>query len=204
MVLDIVILVLIVISIFLGYKKGLIKLGINLVSLIISLVITFILYNPIANFVVNVTNIDETIEDSIYSKVLEIMSEDTKGENSYLGITVQQAEQGILSTAARELAVNIVRLGVFVILVVGSKIALRFVSALSEAISKLPIIDQFNEIGGAIYGLIRGLLIVFIALIIIEFITQTVPKNTAIEQIQKSTLTKIMYENNILGFLFKW
>ncbi len=60
-------------STFLAYRKGLVKLAIGLCAFVISLVITFVLYQPISNLVINVTSIDESIEDTIYEKANAIM-----------------------------------------------------------------------------------------------------------------------------------
>ena len=67
-IIDIVIVALIALSVFLGYKKGLVTLAIGLCSFIIALVLTLILYKPITNLVINTTTIDDTIENSILEK----------------------------------------------------------------------------------------------------------------------------------------
>ena len=56
-IIDIVIVAFILLSIYLGYKKGLVSLGVQVFAFIIALIITFILYRPIANFIVNNTTI---------------------------------------------------------------------------------------------------------------------------------------------------
>ena len=43
---------------------------------------------------------------------------------------------------------------------------LKFVTALADLIAKLPILKQFNKLGGTIYGIIEGLFIVFVGFII--------------------------------------
>ena len=203
MILDIVIILLIALSVYLGYKRGLINLAIKLVALVISLVVTMVLYNPIASFVVNVTNIDEALESHIYEKVIEVMQkEGEQTKKTYLGISAEQVTQGMLPKAARELAVDIVRFAVFIILLVGLKIGLRFINALANSISGWPIISKFNKIGGGLYGVIRGILVMFIVLFVIELITKTEPENIAYEQIEKTYITKVMYENNPISFLF--
>lgn len=204
MVLDIFVIALIALSMLLGYKKGLVNLAIKLMALFLSLLISVFLYNPIANFVINVTNIDETIENHIYDKVLSNMEEDkVNGEQkSYLGITVQQAKDGMMSEAARSLSINIVRLGVFIILLVGLRIGLNFVSALANLAVRMPMLRQFNQIGGAAYGLLRGLLVLLIALSILQIITETTPKNVVYEQVEKSYVTKFAYDNNIINKIF--
>ena len=80
MVVDLIIIAMIGLSTFLAYKKGLVNLAIGLVAFIISVLITVILYQPIANLIINGTNMDETIENVIYEKANGVMQEN-KGED---------------------------------------------------------------------------------------------------------------------------
>ena len=52
MIADIIIIAILALSIFLGYRKGLVELGIKLVSVIIAIVLTLILYRPITNIII--------------------------------------------------------------------------------------------------------------------------------------------------------
>lgn len=209
MILDIILVVLILLSVLLGYKKGFVKTGVSLVALIISIVVTGILYVPISNFVVNVTNIDETIEAAIYKRSLNKMAGEEDSSPKYLQILTEQTdEETVLGTdlgaiAVKTLSINIVKLGVFIILLIATRILLRFITSLTKFISSLPILKQFDKIGGIIYGLLRGLVIVYITLIVIQFATKVEPNNIAYKEIQKTTLTKMIYENNIINIFFK-
>ncbi len=203
MILDIIIVAVIGLSVFLGYKKGLVKLSIKLISLVISLAITAVLYIPISNAIINLTNIDETIQTHIYDKVLNLMDEENNQNKNYIGITLQQAEQGLLPETARQLAINIVRLSVFLILIIISKIILRFIDKLAELVTSLPMLKQFDKVGGGLYGLLRGILVFYIFLLLVQYGTQIYPENTIYKQIDKSYVSKLMYENNILNIFFK-
>ena len=200
-IIDIILVLLIALSIFLGYKKGLASLAIKLCAFIIAILITFILYRPIANLIINTTSIDESIEDTIYNKVTEMIQKDET--NELTSNLIESAKQGMLEQSARELAINVVYGGTIIILFIIVRIALIFVSALANIVAKLPIIKQANEIGGAIYGLLRAIVIIYAILLIINFIGELNPKNIAAQTINQSTLTKTMYDNNIFNILFK-
>ena len=197
---DIILVVLIALSIFLGYKKGLAQLAIKLCAFIIAILITFILYRPIANLVINTTSIDESIEDSIYNKVTEMIQKDDT--NELTSDLIESAKQGMLEQSARELAINVVYGGTIIILFIIVRIALIFVSALANLVAKLPIIKQANEVGGAIYGLLRAIVIIYAILLVINFVGELSPNNIATQTINETTLTKTMYENNIFEILF--
>ena len=63
--LDLIIVGIILLSTFLGYKKGLIGVAFKIVSFVIAIVITLILYVPVSNLVINHTGLDESIENAI-------------------------------------------------------------------------------------------------------------------------------------------
>lgn len=196
-IIDILIVAFLALSVFLGYKKGFVSLAIKLCAFIIAILITFVLYRPIGNLIINTTSIDESIQDSIYNKVTETMQKDS--ENEFTSDLIESAKQGMLTQSARELSINIVYAGTAIVLFVIARIILIFVNSLANLIAKLPIIKQANEVGGAIYGLLRGIVIIYAILLIINFVGEVNPKNIATETINETTLTKVMYENNLFN-----
>lgn len=198
-VVDLIIIGIIVLSTFLAYQKGLVKLAIGLCAFAISIVVTVILYQPISNLVIHVTAIDETIENAIYEKANEVMQNE---QNKAANQVIETTKNEMLPQTARTLAVNIVRGGVMIVLFIAIRIALRFITALADAVAKLPILTQLNKTGGIIYGLARGLLIIYIALLILGIPRQINPNNTVTTSIDQSFLGKTMEENNLLNVFF--
>lgn len=201
MIVDLIIVAIVVLSTFLAYKKGMVKLAIGLCTFVIAIVLTFILYRPISNLVINVTGIDEAIENTIYEKANNIMKEN-KSEDGLTNQIIETAKNEMLPETTRSLAVNIVTGGVIIILFVAIKIALRFVSILADAIAKLPIIDQLNKATGMVYGILRGILIIYVTLLILNIPEQLTPNNAINQSINQSFVGKTMYRNNILNVFF--
>ena len=206
---DIIVIAIIALSVFLGYRKGLIALAIKLFAVIIALVATLILYKPISALIINNTSLDETIQNAIIDKV-ETNNQDTEQNNENTNSTepettvetiANQAKEEILPETAKELSINIINIGVILILYFAIKIALHFVTAIANIIAKIPIIKQFSKLGGIIYGLLRGLLLIYVILIIVSFAGQINPENQLHKYINESLLTKEMYENNIINVL---
>ena len=79
----------------------------------------------------------------------------------------------------------------------------RFVTALANLIAKLPILNQFNKVGGIVYGAIRGILVIYVVLLIVSFVGQINPQNKLHTEIQKSFIAKEMYSKNIVELLVK-
>ena len=200
-IIDGVIILFILASVFLGYKKGLISLGIHLVAFILALVVTFILYRPIAGIVINSTQIDEKLEETIQVNVENFMAEN---ENSTVTDSIiESAKQGVLPQASRTLATNIIYGITMILLFVVVRICLVFVTALANAISKLPILNQFNKLGGILYGLLRGFIITYALLMIINLVIMMNPKSTFNEMLKDSHLAKAMSTYKVLNVLFK-
>lgn len=198
-VFDIIIVLLIVLSTYLAYRKGLAALAIKLCATIIAVLVTLVLYKPISNFIINTTSIDETIQNAIFDKAFN----EAKNEEE-TGLTVSIVEQtkaNALSQTAREVAIKIVNISVIIILYFLIKFALKFVTILANKIASLPIINKFNKIGGIIYGIIRGLTIVYICLLLISFVGKVNSKNYLYETMNSSNLGKIMSENNVFNVL---
>lgn len=197
---DIIIIAIIALSTFLAYRKGLAALAIKLFAVLISVVVTLILYKPISNFIINTTNIDETIQNAILEKSYEIMKDDEE-ENQLVATVMEQAKTTALAQTAKDMSVQIINICVILILFFGIKIALKFVTVIADKIASLPIINKFNKAGGIIYGLIRGLVIVYACLLLIGFVGKVNQKNFLYENIENSNLGKMMYENNVFNIL---
>lgn len=200
-VVDLIIIAILVLSVFLGYRKGLIKLAISLCATILAIIITAVLYTPVSNLIINTTSIDETVENYIYEKATETIKDENNEEIE--NQIVEDAKNNILPETARTLAINIVNIGVMIVLFLIVRIGLRFVTALANALAKLPIIKQFNKVGGIIYGIIRGFLIIYIALEIISIVGQINPENRINKDINESSIGKILYNNNVIDIFLK-
>ena len=212
---DIILIAIILISAILGYKKGLVKLGTNLFAGIIAIVLTIALYKPVTEIVMKKTPIVSNIKNIIIqnsTNVIEKDSQDDKNKesnkesNSILNnkvteITEQATKQvnntvknEIIPAEAERIARNIVYGLTAIILFIFIKILLSVVFSLLGVIAKLPILKQFNEVGGLIYGIVRGLLILIILIVLIEAYIKMNPESTISSAIDESYLTKMVVE----------
>ena len=98
---------------------------------------------------------------------------------------------------ANTTTIKIIEVCTVLVLYIIARIALKFVAALGDLIAKIPILKQFNKLGGTIFGLIKGLLIVYVILAVVYLISPLLKENTS-NKIEKSMLTKNMYNNNLI------
>lgn len=200
-VLDIIIIVLILISTFLGYRKGLISLGIHLIAFVLALIISFILYRPIGNIIINTTQIDETIQETI-EKNVQTIEPNEENKNNITNQIIEITKGEMLPQATKEISYNIVYGATMIILFLILRVCLMLINCIANAIAKLPILDQVNKIGGAIYGVLRGVIIIYFALLIISLIIVVNPQNSLSKMVEETYLVKTMMNNNILNVFF--
>lgn len=198
-IIDGIIVLFVLASIFLGYRKGLIALGISLVSFVITIVAVMVIYRPIGALVINNTQIDEKIQTTIQENVEGLTPTDG---NSMVNDLIKSAEQGVLAETSKAIAENVVYGATMLILFIVIRIALIFVTALANLVAKLPILNQFNKAGGVVYGLLRGLLIVYAILLVVNLIVTMNPNGTLDEMLSTSYIAKPMAENNLLSVFF--
>ena len=199
MIVDFIIVLIIAISTFLAYKKGLVVVAIQLVAAVIAVLITLVLYKPVTNLVVNLTSIDETIQNQI----LERANDAIENQNENKDKVIESIQKNMLPETARTISINVIQGAVIIILYAIMRIALRFITAIANWISKLPILNQFNKIGGAIYGTVRGIIIVYVVLIAISLIGEVNPENNIYKSIENSSIGKNMSDKNVLNVLFE-
>lgn len=199
-VVDIIIVLIIVISALLAYRKGLISLSVQLLATIISILIIIVIYKPVSNLIINTTGIDEYIQNEILEKVTDVVEQDKENNNQI----VETIENGMLPETARNLSIDIVQGGVILILYILLRVALRFVTGLVNIVAKVPIIKQINKLGGVLYGIIRGLLLVYVILLFVNLSGNINSNNTVYKSVESSTLGKFMNENNLIAMAFKW
>lgn len=211
-VLDIIIIAIIALNIFLCYRKGLVKLAVGLIAVLAAVILSIVLYKPISNAIIKNTDIDEKIENII----IESFSAETNGnaEVRYVGIidylekyvddAVSKTQNEIVYETAGTMAVRFINIAVILIIFLVTRVILLVLTVVSDMITSLPILKQFNEAGGILYGIIKALLIVYVILAIAFFVVYITGNTTISEAISGSYITKFFYEHNlILNILFK-
>lgn len=209
-VLDLILVAILTLCIFWGYKRGLINVGFSLFAFVISLLISIILYAPITNFVIANTELDDKVEEIVLKNITK--EEQNNEENNhgisayiqnYANDIATEAQNAVAETTARTIAINVIGIGVMIAIFIITRVLLLLLSSIADIISNLPIVKQFNEIGGVLYGILKGLLIIYVILAITFFIV-SVNGNTQIASlIESSYITKVFYNNNlILNILF--
>lgn len=198
-VIDLIVTFFVLSSIFYGYKKGLAKVGLRMLGFLIGIFITFVLYKPISMMIIENTTIDEMIQDKIINNIG--IKQDVQENNLEKNI-INNTQENSLSELAKPLSYNLIYISVMFLLFIISKIVLLFISSLTDVVTSIPIINQFNKIGGILYGIIVSFFVIDVVLLIISFATRYNFNNQIYNIINSTYITKVLYEYNILNIFF--
>lgn len=204
-IIDIILICILALTIFLGYKKGLVKVVFKVLAFLIALILTIILYRPITNIVINNTELDEKIANVIIEKgTVEVDdSAENKTLDKYVENTKKNIQNDVVNTTAKSVSENLVGIIVMIALFIALRIALMILAIFANSLAELPIVKQFNKVGGIVYGLAEGIIIIVAILAIIYFISSMTKDSSIVSVINTSVITKYIYYNNpILNIIF--
>lgn len=203
-IVDLVILGIFILCIIMGYVRGLTGSLIKIVSFVLSLIIAFVLFIPISNLIIDNTQIDENIEQTIREMIVGNTEEEQKMPEAITDYITEQVEnasdsakEAIADNTAREVSLTIVKAGTWIVLFIVARILLILLRFITSLIAKLPVIKQFDKLGGIIYGILEGLIIIYVILAIISFVLPMM-NGTLANAIEESYVGSMMYNNNLL------
>ena len=205
-ILDVIIVAVIALNVYLCYRKGLVNLAVGLIAVVAAIILSVIFYKPITNLVVEKTGFDEMLENTI----IETFTPEgaNAGQVRYVGIlsfleteignAVNETENDVMYETAGAMAEKVINLIVFIGIFTAVRVALFALTFVADAITSLPILKQLDDVGGIIYGLVKALLIVYVALAIASVIVSFTASTAVTDIIESSYVTKFFYNNNLL------
>ena len=215
MAVDLIILIIMVSSIFVGLKKGLISCIIDIAAVIVALILAILLCRPITNVVIENTNFDESLATTI-SQNIPLSDTDFKVEantnlpegivNYINGITenVNTSKEEAFNAIGVELASGIISVIVFIAIFVIVRLVLALIKVVSKIIDKIPLLSQVNKVGGAVLGAIEGAIIIYAIFAVISMIAPVISNTNLLELIYNSNIGSMMYNNNlVLNSIYK-
>lgn len=215
MIVDIIIIVIIALSVVIGMIRGFANTIIGFVSIILSILIAFFLCNPVASLLSKVTEIDE----SIYNKVEAIIPmSDTdiqidinsnsipeKVQNA-IDNTMTEAENGInkkkneiVNSVATSITNNIMSAIAFVGLFALVRLVLLGIMIVTEIAKQQDFIERVDKIMGFLLGLLRGILIVYVALGVLKVCEVMLKSDTIVDNINQSIIGSYIYNHNFMA-----
>ncbi len=210
MIVDLIILGVIIAGALIGRWRGLASALLNVFSFVLAIIISLFLYVPVENALINNTQIDETIENTIYSRVeVSFTNKNQDKEDSklptYLQKYIDDATQSAENTtneamqkASKEITKKVMDVIAFIIVFVGIRLILIVLKFATKILTKLPVLKQIDHIGGLVCGLFESIMIVYLAFAIISIVSPTIKNENMLKQIDSSLIGSKMYNNNII------
>ncbi len=212
-IVDLVIISILVSCIYWGQRKGLTDLIFKLVIFIVSLIIAFMFYKPVANFVIEKTQIDEWLNIRIEETLIghdmvdgEIIQRDetnmpesvVKLLNSIIRDGIKEAKDNLAGYVATKLSYFMILVLTLIALLIIVRVCLGFVKSIATLIAKLPIINLLDQFGGVVFGFLKGVVIIYVILAIISIISPLISELRILNSINNSYIGSKMYNNNLL------
>lgn len=209
MIIDIILIALIVLGVFFGYKKGMVGILVGVASLILSIILAFVLQGPVSEYLYS-TPVGTSIESKVTEFVNDTLSsesnenadseDNTKKENDFFSKVIQDAtnSEDTVKEASKNITMFILKgitfIGIFILV----RIICYILQMILNVVFDLPILHSVNKFGGMAINLVATLLKLWILLAAIQLISSVVAIDFITNLINQSYLTKLLYENNIL------
>lgn len=210
---DLVIISILISNIYWGYRRGLVAVLFKVLMFIVSLLIVFLLYKPVSTSIIDNSQLDEwlsqSIRESLDGTILQdgtlMMSTDTNVStavieliNSFVTEALNESSADPLGYVSLNLAYFMIKVGTMLALLMISRFFLLFIRFAAELIGNLPFIKMFNKSGGLIYGILKGFLTIYLILAVFSVISPLIEGWGITSAIQDSTWGSKMYNNNII------
>ena len=196
---DVGVIGIIVLSTFIGYKQGLVKSAIKILSFFIAIIVALALYKPVSRVIINKTPIYNNIKGAMVEKIkpegIEVDEEIDIQDNA--GALILNSATNTIEGVAGDFATKLIEIVVLLLLFIIVKIALKFASMLTDIITKLPLIKQVNKLGGTAYGIVKGIIIIYTILAVVYLVVPLI-NDTVTKGINNSIITKELYNNNLI------
>lgn len=231
--LDVAVVLIVLLSIIAGYRKGFVKTSFKFGMLIAAFIIANS-FSPMFSQYLQTTDVYESITNDIRSKISSGIVQNNvrdKQQNgsepelyvilSELGFDVdsavenynnalKQSKEDAIKSLDKNIVIPFCRMLIsavsFVIVLVVSIVALKVLMWLLELVFKLPVLKTFNKSAGALAGVLVGLFKVFIFCVVIQLVLPYIPKNQlgfSSGVEQKTYIYKVIMDANPLSFIYK-
>ena len=204
-----------------GFSKGFLRVIYSMLAWIAILVFVTWATPYVANVLTEKTNIDNRIETNLDEKLHELVIPDTQkpgqGKKNYRDLqmklpdavtnklfdTNKIADQILEGSGAYDVVAGratdlVMRVISFVLVLLIAVISFHLLSVVLKVVEKLPLIGGINRLLGLFAGLVKGILIIWLAFAIIAMAGTTDIGIALISYIYESPLLIWAYENNFV------
>ncbi|MBE5812617.1 MAG: CvpA family protein [Clostridiales bacterium] len=188
-IIDFIIIAVILICMGLGYYRGFFKVVMNLLEYILSIFLAFKFYPSFMNFLNEKFLLNEFMHDVLLQGMKSTI-ENNMGDQA-IEIPIEALDIPMVSDMANMVVMVISMFVLFLIF----RLLIKIVSFFVEKLTKLPVLKEFNKIGGLIAGLVEGVIIVFLGIAVLNFFN-----NEAIDAKLEESLIGDKFSSTVANF----
>ena len=223
--LDIAMVLLAILFVVFGFKRGVVKSLVSFVGIIVAAVAAILLASTVARWV-----FDAFIRDSFQADIAASL-QGSAGESAAVRVqqvlaalpkfvrnafaaegspdaALQQAVESPVDQAANAVValaspiiINLIRVVAVVVLMFLFVILVRLLAKGADTVFRLPVLRQLNCVAGGVFGLLKFVVFVWLFMAILKLVLPMFTKVPAIfssESIESTVLFRFAYEHNLL------
>jgi uncharacterized membrane protein required for colicin V production len=193
-----------------GYMRGFLKIVLSVVAMFVTLLAVTFLSTPVGDIVKEntkvYTKIHQSVEDLIDSYDIKEIK-DVKELNlpdAVLDPVIEKADgktAEVKTYLANEITRTVFNALIFFVLTIVIYILLTIVIAVLDIFSKLPVINGINKSAGAILGLVQGLILIWVACLLLTAAGDKKWAGDIFKEINDNSILSFIYNNNLLIWL---
>ena len=201
MIIDIILILFLFFGAYVGYKKGLVNVLMNFIAIIFAIVLSFFLQFPIADCLKN-SKFGNDLYINVHKGIVSTI--DAQREGIEKNTIYSKIIDGVISEeqidAQADNVTTFILKGVsFIAIFLVTLIIIFILKGVLNTVFYLPILNSINKIGGLTVGGLKSVVIIYLILAAIAFISpMPIVKGNLSNKIEKTNITKVMYENNLL------
>lgn len=214
--LSVVILAVIVLCIFQGLRRGMVRSAFSLISVILTLFFGSLLNPYMSRFLTENTPIYDTVQEKCEGSITAALENKEEQDQFISGLPLPESMKQILAennneqsyqtllaeTFSEYLSHSIAKMAIgsisliFTFLLVS--MFMNLLIGMLDGIFSLPVLSLLNRAGGAVLGAVQGIFVVWICFLIITLFWDAAWAQEATALIKENEITYFLYENNIL------
>lgn len=218
-IIDIIVFLIVVWQLVSGYRKGLILTAFGFAGNFVAFLLVYMYQEAFKGLLIGVTNLDKLIYNSLFDKVKAFTVKTIHGfgdsnKDSVLNLplpremkdNIMEAFQTGVENASREITTLITDMAISilcaVLLYIIISLAIKWLAKVLNLVSKLPIINSFNKLGGVLVsiGILYFLFIIISSVVLL--MTTLIHNEAFLQMVASSKFMQFMSENQVFISFF--
>ena len=204
---DIAVVIIIVLSMIDGLRRGFIRTATDTFGWIIALVLAYIWYPAVAFFIKSNTDIYTGVLDSVTLKMSisgnGTLDEFIKSLPPSIGDVIRSLANNASANLSETIADTLFNIICFVVVVFLIRLVLVIFASLISRSNRNNILGGLDRLAGLFAGILKGIIVIYFMLALSTAIIGISNGDFLKSSLEKSPLTKYMYEHNLIFVVIK-